>query len=190
MEGTMTSIADLIRKLRSHENKRVLEAVEELRVRGWLSDGSLNTVPLCHVHMERADLIGAKLNNVDLHQADFRWADLSMADLSGCDLSRVRFQEANLSAANLAGADLYKANLQGARNLTDEQLAQAKRLYGAIMPDGSAYDGCYNLSGDLQFAQWGKVDPQDAQAMAEFLGVPLEVYLQGQQRKVVSLRGV
>lgn len=185
----MTSTAELIRKLRSPENKRVLEAVEELRVRGWLTDGSLNNVPLCHVHMERADLIGAKFHNVDFHQADLRWADLSMADLSGTDLSRVELQGANLSATNLEVADMYKANLQGAHNLTDEQLAQAKRLFGATMMDGNIYDGRYNLPGDLQFALWGKVDPRDAEAMAKFLGVPLPIYLQGQRHSTVSIRG-
>ena len=53
-------------------------------------------------------------------------------------------QEALLSGADLRGADLSGADLSGAdlsgANLTDEQLAQARSLEGAIMPDGTKHD--------------------------------------------------
>lgn len=177
----MTKIMDLVRKLSSPENKRVLETIEELRVRGWLGDGSLAGVPLCHVHMENADLLGADLHNVDFHQAHLQWADLSQANLSGTKLTRANLHGANMSETNLAGADLFKANLTEVRNLTDAQLVQAKRLWGAIMPDGETYDGRYNLQGDREFAAWGRVDINDPEAMAKFLGVELAVYLKGQE---------
>jgi len=48
------------------------------------------------------------------------------------------------------------------------------------MPDGSAYNGRFNLAGDIDLARWGKVDPGDPAAMAYFLGVSLERYLRGQ----------
>jgi hypothetical protein len=178
----MTTVRDLIKKLSSPENKRVLEAVAALRVRGWLSDGSLAGVPLCYCHLEGADLLGADLKGVDLHQAHLEWADLSMADLSDAKLTRASLQGANLSETNLTGADLFKANLQGARNVSGAQLASAHRLWGAIMPDGSSYDGRYNLAGDLEFARWGRIDINDPQAMADFLHVPLEVYQRGQEK--------
>ena len=180
----MVTVIDLIRKLRSPDNKRVLQAIEELRVRGWLEDGSLKGVPLCHVHMQSADLLSANLTKVDLHQAHLEWADLSKANLSNTKLTRANLQGANLSQTNLDGADLYKANLLEARNLTDEQLSQAKRLFGATMPDGSLYDGRFNLTGDLEFARWGRVDVNDPEAMAEFLGVSLETYLHSQGQVV------
>lgn len=176
----MITVMELVRKLRHTDNKRVLQAVEELRVRGWLSDGSLAGIPLCHVHMQGADLFGANLSRIDFHQAELAWADLSMANLSGARLTRADLREADFSQADLTGVDLFKANLEGARNLSDEQLSKASRLWGANMPDGSCYDGRYNLAGDLDFARWGRVDPNDHQAMADFLRVPLEVYLQGQ----------
>jgi hypothetical protein len=177
----MVTKMDLVRKLRSTENKIVLQAVEELRVRGWLEDGSLKSIPLCHVHMEGADLLRADLSQIDFHQADLHEADLSMANLSGARLTRANLQAANLSHADLSNADLFKANLKEARNLTDRQLMQAKRLWGAVMPNGDTYDGRYNLAGDLEFAQWGRVDARDPHAMAEFLRVPLDVYLEGQE---------
>ncbi len=174
-------VMDLIRKLSSPENKRVLEAVEELRVRGWLSDGSLVGVPLCHVHMENADLMDADLRNVDFHQAHLQWADLSRANLQGAKLTRANLQGANFSGANLSGADMFKANLFEARNLQPAQLAQAGRLWGAIMPDEETYDGRYNLPGDRKFAEWGRVNVDDPEAMAKFFGVSLETYLRGQE---------
>ena len=45
----------------------------------------------------------------------------------------------NLSGANLRGASLEWADLEGA-NVTDDQLAQAKSLKGATMPDGTKHD--------------------------------------------------
>lgn len=54
-------------------------------------------------------------------------------NLSGADLIR-----ANLSGAILSGADLSGADLSGA-TVTSKQLAQAKSLTGATMPDGSKH---------------------------------------------------
>ena len=176
----MVTLVELIYKLRSPDNKRVLLAVEELRVRGWLQDGSLRGVPLCHAHMQAVDLLSADLSNIDFHQADFENADLSMAKLANAKLTRVNFQRVNLSHADLSGTDMYKANLKEARNVTDEQFRKVKRLYGATMPNGEPYDGRYNLEGDLAFARWGRVDTNNAQAMADFYGVSLETYLRGQ----------
>jgi hypothetical protein len=179
----MTTVMNLIRKLRSPDNKRVLEAVEELRARGWLEDGSLTKIPLCHVHFEGADLFKAKLMEVDFHQAHMARSNLSMADLSGAKLSRADLQGADFSEANLEGADLFKANLKDSRNLSDEQLLKVKRLWGATMPDGSTYNGRFSLKGDFDFARWANVDPDDLDAMAYFFGVSLEVYTQGQEQQ-------
>ena len=60
-------------------------------------------------------------------------------DLSGADLSGDDLREGNLSGADLSGADLSGANLTGAdlsgATVTQEQLAQAKSLAGATMPN-------------------------------------------------------
>jgi hypothetical protein len=177
----MTTVTDLIRKLRATDNRRVVQAVDELRRHGWLADGSLQGVPLCHAHLEWANLRGADLRRVDFHQACLAAADLSGADLAAAKLTRVDLRDAVLKGANLSGADLFKSDLTGVRFLADEQLAQARRLWGAIMPDGELYDGRYNLPGDLEFARWGRVDIHDPEAMAEFFRIPLETYLKGQR---------
>jgi hypothetical protein len=161
----MTGVMDLIRKMRSPEAKLVLEAIAEMRARGWLEDGSLRGVMLCHAHLEGSDLYKANLREVDLHQAHLEGADLSLSDLG---------------QAKLAGADLFKADLTDVRNLTEQQLAQAKRLSFATMADGTPYNGRFSLPGDIDLARWGKVNPEDPAAMAYFLGVSLESYLRGQ----------
>ena len=176
----MAGVMDLIRKVRSPETKLVLEAIAELRARGWLEDGSLRGVLLCHAHLEGSDLYRANLREVDLHQAHLEGSDLGLADLSAAKLTRACLRSANLSETNLAGADLFKADLSDARNVTDAQLAQAKRLCFATMPDGSPYNGRFNLPGDIDLARWGKVNPDDPAAMAYFMGVSLDNYLRGQ----------
>ncbi|HET7011582.1 MAG TPA: pentapeptide repeat-containing protein [Anaerolineales bacterium] len=182
----MISVMDLVRKMRSPESKLVLEAVEELRARNWLEDGSLRGVVLCHAHLERADLCKANLAEVDLHQAHLQGADLSMAKLIGAKLTRANLEGVNFSAADLSGADLFKADMRDARNLSLDQLSKAKRLSFATMPDGTPYDGRFNLPGDLDLARWGKVDVNDPAAMAYFLGVSLETYLHGQGREELA----
>jgi hypothetical protein len=100
---------------------------------------------LCHAHLEGSDLYRANLSEVDLHQAHVDGADLGLADLRKTKLTRTSLRGVNLSQADLAGADLFKADLTDSRNLTDEQLAQAKRLCFATMPDGTPYNGRFNF---------------------------------------------
>jgi len=180
----MTTKLELINKMWSQENKQVLRAVEELRARGWLTDGSLRGTALCRAQLQDADLMDADLCNVDLHQADLDYADLSNAQLRAAKLHRASLRGANLDRTDLTQADLYKANLRGARNLTDGQLAHARQLWGATMSDGTPYDGRFRLQADLELARWAKVDIDDATAIAEFYGVSLETYLSGQSQTV------
>ncbi len=67
------------------------------------------------------DLEGAELRDVDLNQTFLEGIDLSGADLIG---------------ANFDNIDLSNANLSGTK-VIDEQLALAKSLKGAVLPDGS-----------------------------------------------------
>lgn len=183
----MLTKTELINKIWSLETKYSLQAIEELRVRNWLSDGSLRGVALCRAQLQNADLMKADLCNVDFHQACLDFADLSEARLNGAKLIRTSLQGVNFDHADLTYADLHKANLHGARNLSDNQLTSANHLFGAIMPDGKPYDGRYNLAGDLAQAQWAKVDVNNPQAMADFYGVSFETYLAGQRMVVATV---
>lgn len=142
--------ADLIQKLHNPDSKHVLQAVEELRAHGWLSQGMLAGRSLRCANLRGADLHKADLQAVDLSQAHLEWADLSLANLQDAKLVMVDLRGADLSMANLCGADLSMANLNGALNLTEQQLTQVYRLCGAILPDGTHYDGRLNLPGDTK----------------------------------------
>jgi uncharacterized protein YjbI with pentapeptide repeats len=63
-------------------------------------------------------------------------ANLMGASLLGVNLSGANLRDANLRGADLNGAILYGADLSGAHGWTDEQLAQATTLVGAILPNG------------------------------------------------------
>ena len=183
----MITKIELINKLQSPDLHHVLRAVEDLRATGMLSDGSLRGIALCQAILEGADLKGADLCYVDLHQADLNEVDLTNAKLQAAKLNRASLQGANLEGANLTNADLYKVNLRAARNLTEAQLSTLNELFGSIMPDGSVYDGRFNLFGDLARANWAKVKTDDAKSMAEFYGVTLEAYLQGQKKEALVM---
>jgi len=168
------ALMELINKLRSPESRQVLEAVEQLRVRGWLTDGSMRGIGLCRVELRGADLRMADLSAVDFHQANLQGADLTFADLRCAKLARANMQSVNFRQTDLTRVDLFKADLYGAYNLTSQQLSGLTRLWGAILPDGNLYDGRYNLPGDLEHARWAKVDLNDPQEKARFYGYSLE----------------
>ena len=181
----MISKIELINKLQGLDEKNVLKAVEELHTCGMLADGSLRGIALCQALLQGADLKKADLCYVDLHQANLADTDLSEAKLQAAKLNRASLQGANLKDTDLTNADLYKVNLRGAHNLTDEQLSKLNELFGSFMPDGKVYNGCFNLFGDLARAHWAKVKVDDPKSMAEFYGVSLDDYLQGQTKKAM-----
>jgi len=182
----MNTKLEIINKFRSPDNQVVLQAVEALRARGWLADGTLQSRTFCRAQLQGADLMGADLSGVDFHQARLDWSDLSGANLRGAKFTRAILILANLAGAQLHGADFYKANLRGVIHLSDQQLSTVSRLWGTTMPDGLPYDGRYNLPGDIALALWNKVDLHNPNEMAAFYDVSTPVYLQGQGLEAVQ----
>jgi uncharacterized protein YjbI with pentapeptide repeats len=177
----------VVSKLRSSDHSVILQAVEELRARGRLSDNTLSWAGLQYANLQGANLGASNLTNADLHKANLEAADLSYANLNGARLTRARLQGADLDKASLDGASLIGANLQGVKNLSDEQLAQVSRLRVATMPDGNLYDGRFNLQGDFADASILHVDLNNPAAIAAFYGVSLEDFLRGQQWQKVNM---
>ena len=175
----------VIRKLRSSDHHVVLQAIEELRARGCLSDGTLAWICLRYANLQRANLSTANLKSVDLHKANLEMADLSYANLDNAKLTRATMRMVNLDKTSLDGASLIGANLQGAKNVSNEQLARAGKMRGSILPDGNLYDGRFNLPGDFADASILHVDLNNLTAIAEFYGVSLEDFLCGQKWRQV-----
>jgi uncharacterized protein YjbI with pentapeptide repeats len=123
-----------------------------------LSQADLREADLSVANLEKADLSRANLQAASLMWAGMRGANLEGADLSGANLSGANLEGAQLSRANLQGvefrvthlqgANLRGANLEGARGLEMDELAGAYSLAEATLPDGSRYDGRFNLPGD------------------------------------------
>jgi uncharacterized protein YjbI with pentapeptide repeats len=80
-----------------------------------------------------------KLAGADLSFLDLRGANLSGANLHEAVLIRADLSDANLRGATLLGAYLRGANLERAE-VTDEQLAQARSLEGATLPDSTVHE--------------------------------------------------
>jgi uncharacterized protein YjbI with pentapeptide repeats len=111
-----------------------------------LSGADLRDAYLAWSYLRYAKLNGANLRGAYLRgapdqsgNADLSDADLSDANLSEADLSYDNLSSANLQGANLADAVLRGANLSNAK-VTSEQLAEAKSLEGATMPNDQKYE--------------------------------------------------
>lgn len=86
--------------------------------------------------------MGASFLRADLRGTEIEWAELAGADFRGAQLSGVLFcradlTEARFATATLMAADLRGANLTGARELTAQQLSQARTDENTILPNGS-----------------------------------------------------
>jgi hypothetical protein len=139
--------------LRRSEKDAEIRSVSRARTLAVLRslDGARKGLVLRFLH--EADLIGKAVGErrvieaiIDLLTADLSGADLSGADLSGAvlsyaNLSDANLRDANLRDANLSNANLSNANLSGARNWTNQQLAQAGSLVGATLPDRTVTKG-------------------------------------------------
>ncbi|MBC8170377.1 MAG: pentapeptide repeat-containing protein [Anaerolineae bacterium] len=127
----------LLRQLHSYYNPVAMQALEEMRVLGYLSDGSLH--------------------NQDFRGADWRDANLYQTDLTGCDLRNTKIQKADLVDANLTDAQV-----------SEDQLVTTDIMWKCILPDGSRYNGKYNLPHDFEVALRKKFNPDDPNSMAEY----------------------
>jgi hypothetical protein len=151
---------DLTRQLGSTVNEVAKRASEELRAKGWLTDGSLQEIDLRAANLEdarlwKADLQGANLQwarlkkanlndsvlvGTNLTQANLQTAWLRGADLRGANLFEAKLYRAVLKAANLENADLSGAHLEGARlegaNLRNTVFTNACWDEATILPDG------------------------------------------------------
>lgn len=137
------------RQLGSSINEVAKRAAEELRARGWLTDGSLQECDLRIANLEEAKLWKADLQGVNL-----QWAKLKKANLNGSILVGANLTQANLQAARCGGADLRGANLFEAKlyrvNFNGAYLREAN-LTGAHL-EGARLDGADLRNANLEGA--------------------------------------
>jgi len=81
----------------------------------------------------------ALLENANLQKIDLEGANLTEAILVHADFRGAILQEAVMFNSNFHGANLEKCNLKNSK-VTLSQLAKAKSLEGATMPDGMVYN--------------------------------------------------
>jgi uncharacterized protein YjbI with pentapeptide repeats len=130
--------ADLLRKSVTVEElgeRQVIAPIIDLGTAD-LSKASLSLAILIGADLSNANLSWAGLSNANLSWAGLSNANLSLAILIGADLSNANLMGANLRLANLYLANLSSADLRDAKAYTNEQLAQARSLIGATLPDG------------------------------------------------------
>jgi uncharacterized protein YjbI with pentapeptide repeats len=146
-----------------------------------LSGAQLFAANMERLRADDAQLRGASLYAVNLRQAllndvSLRDADLSVAGLAEVVLAEVDLRGARLGNASLYAARLYNVDLTGAtcgegddaEQHMDDLLKQAYRLRGSTLPDGTLYDGRFQLQGDLEEAEGAGIDTNDANAMQAF----------------------
>jgi uncharacterized protein YjbI with pentapeptide repeats len=137
----------LMRQLGSNVNEVARRSAEELRARGWLTDGTLQGTDL-----RVANLDDAKLWDADLQGVNLQWAKLKKANLNGAVLAGANLTQANLQGARLRGADARGANLFEAKlyrvDFHETQLREADmrgaHLEGASLANADLRDAKFD----------------------------------------------
>jgi uncharacterized protein YjbI with pentapeptide repeats len=106
--------------------------------RADLSETNLSGTNFLDANLREANLREANLREALLLNTNLFGAVLEKANLKEALILKANLKEAFLEEADLSGASL-SADMSGARDTTPEQLAKAKSLEGAIMPDGSIH---------------------------------------------------
>jgi len=164
----------LIAKMGSPVKDVALEAVEQIRAAGWLTDGSLQDANFAGAHLSEAMLDGADLRRASFVQTRLRgvvfaWADLRGAVLRGAVLKDASFIVANLEGASLSEADLRGAVFRGAQ-MAGAHLRLAN-LYAAVLEGADLRNGQMKMAflrradlsrADLRGADLYRADLQDA----------------------------
>jgi hypothetical protein len=124
---------------------RTLARARTLTVLSRLDPSRKTAVMQFLVEAQLAQRVEEREPIIRLGGADLSRAHLVTSNLSGTDLRVANLRDADLSHAYLNGADLRKADLSGADlsgaiGWIEEQLAEAKSLEGATMPNGQKYE--------------------------------------------------
>jgi uncharacterized protein YjbI with pentapeptide repeats len=130
-------------------------------------DNTLLSGAFSVVDFTETSLVQAHLSGV-FTASQFDRANLTDATLSGifanCSFKGADTQEMTIDDASLVGCDFTDAHLE------ETMLQRAQRLRGCTLPDGTPYDGRYNLPGDRHDAANYRYNLDDPDQRAEFYG--------------------
>lgn len=121
--GCDLSAADI--SFEHHNNANLSNA---LLVKAALSGSTFNIG-----NFSRAEMMYANLSDLQASASNFTSANLTGANFTRANLSSADFKGANLAGVNFSDAILARATVSA------EQLAKAKTLNCAIMPDGTRH---------------------------------------------------
>ena len=121
LSGANLRKADLRKANLSGANLREADLME-----ADLSGTNLSGTNLYRANLSFTNLSGANLTKAELYRANLGSANLSRANFSGANLIKADFRGADLSGTKLSGADLSQAHFIAAKNLTVQQIKQAK----------------------------------------------------------------
>lgn len=130
MIGVGTEKKQLLTQIRTKDKTTVKSAIDRLRAKDWLQDGTLTGASLFEAQFDDVNLSQAKLTGVNFFEASLAGANLLGADLEASYLHYANLANADLREANLRGAHLDYANLLGAK------LENARFSSETVLPDG------------------------------------------------------
>lgn len=182
---------ELIVQMGSPDHAFAVEAVRIIRLKGWLTDGSLrghdfskadlHDVDLSHADLREATFFKANLDHALLNNSDLRGASLGFASMKGAFLVSANLEHAHLGGANLEGADLrdtdlidaetWSVNVQGANlkgaKLNNLRTRGAKLDEHTILPCGKKWNANTDLrqytdENHTDFVQYGSDKPSSS----------------------------
>lgn len=170
------------------------EAARVLRIKGWLTNGSIKDVLFQRTSLDQAELHQASLRNSIFLYTSLKGANINLADISNCTFTDTILENAHAHGtkfdgsiiigetvkpenffknAEFIGASFRSVNFMGVRNdeITEDPsifFLSASKMRNSIMPDGTKYDGRYQLAGDVSDAINLGFDPYDEESMRKF----------------------
>ncbi|MGD8455541.1 MAG: pentapeptide repeat-containing protein [Anaerolineales bacterium] len=139
-------------------------------------------VNLFGANFSDADLSGIYLSNTNFRHVNFKNCKFTKAHMPysrmvECDLTNAVFDNANTPGIDFSDSDLTNASFINTNMLCAnlnrskinvEHLRNVKSLAGTIMPDGSLYDGSFNLQADIEEAKEHRYNPNDPISLQKF----------------------
>lgn len=123
----------LVRQMASHSNDFALDALRQIREKGWHNSGLLNGQYFFRANLYKADFYQAQLMHGWFFEANLEEADFEEANLQAANLEQTKAMRANFQYANLRNANLKHSNLTGS-NMKNADLSNA-RLNGATLDE-------------------------------------------------------